>query len=278
MGNSSGNCSATTGSPWPGPGRRTAQAGALAAAADIGYPVALKTDEPGIAHKSDVGGVVLGIRDPDALRAAYQDLAERLGRRVLVCETIPAGPELSLGLARDHELGPLLVVGAGGVLVELLADRAVALPPVSAAQAHQMLGTLRAARLLAGVRGQPAADLRRGRGRDHRPVPAGRRTRRRARGAGHQPADLRPGPRGGRGRPGRPPPARYLSGGSRVRSSGRRCPAGLTPGPRLATALAGGGLAGPDAGLSGPGGLTGAAPPTGWAAKPRPRRGSARAR
>ena len=134
------------------------RAGALAAAADIGYPVALKTNEPGIAHKSDVGGVVLGIRDPDALRAAYQDLAERLGRRVLVCETIPAGPELSLGLARDHELGPLLVVGAGGVLVELLADRAVALPPVSAAQAHQMLGTLRAARLLAGVRGQPAAD------------------------------------------------------------------------------------------------------------------------
>jgi acyl-CoA synthetase (NDP forming) len=134
-------------------------AGALAAAAEIGYPVVLKTGEPGIAHKSDAGGVVLGIRDPDVLQAAYQDLAERLGRWVLVCETIPAGPELSLGLARDHELGPLLVVGAGGVLVELLADRAVALPPVSAVQAHQMLGTLRVARLLAGVRGQPAADL-----------------------------------------------------------------------------------------------------------------------
>ena len=135
------------------------QAAALTAAADIGYPVVLKTNEPGIAHKSDVGGVVLGIRDPDALQAAYQDLAERLGRQVLVCETIPAGPELSLGLARDHELGPLLVVGAGGVLVELLADRAVALPPVSAAQAHRMLGTLRVSRLLAGLRGQAAADL-----------------------------------------------------------------------------------------------------------------------
>ena len=134
-------------------------AGALAAAAEIGYPVVLKTGEPGIAHKSDAGGVVLGLRDPDALRDAYEDLAGRLGRRVLVCETIPAGPELSLGLARDHELGPLLVVGAGGVLVELLADRAVALPPVGPAQAHRMLGTLRVSRLLAGLRGQPAADV-----------------------------------------------------------------------------------------------------------------------
>jgi acyl-CoA synthetase (NDP forming) len=133
--------------------------GALAAAAEIGYPVVLKTGEPGIAHKSDAGGVLLGLRDPDALLAAYQDLAERLGRRVLVCETIPAGPELSAGLARDHELGPLLVVGAGGVLVELLADRAVSLPPVTDGQARRMLGTLRVARLLAGVRGQPPADM-----------------------------------------------------------------------------------------------------------------------
>jgi len=134
-------------------------AATLAAAAEIGYPVVLKTGEPGIAHKSDAGGVLLGLRDPDALGAAYQDLAERLGRRVLVCETIPAGPELSLGLARDHELGPLLVVGAGGVLVELLADRAVALPPVSPAGARRMLATLRVSRLLAGLRGQPPADL-----------------------------------------------------------------------------------------------------------------------
>jgi acyl-CoA synthetase (NDP forming) len=135
------------------------EAGVLAAAAEIGYPVVLKTDEPGIAHKSDVGGVLLGLAGPAALAAAYQDLAERLGRRVLVGQTIPAGPELSLGLARDHELGPLLVVGAGGVLVELLADRAVALPPVGPEQARQLIGQLRVAALLAGARGQPAADL-----------------------------------------------------------------------------------------------------------------------
>jgi acetate---CoA ligase (ADP-forming) len=132
---------------------------ALAAAGAIGYPVVLKTDEPGIAHKSDARGVVLGIPDPGTLAAAYQDLAERLGARVLVCETIGPGTELSLGLARDRDLGPLVVIGSGGVLVELLADRVVALPPVSPGQAGQMIAGLRAAKLLAGVRGQPAADL-----------------------------------------------------------------------------------------------------------------------
>ncbi len=132
---------------------------ALAAAESIGYPVVLKTAEPAIAHKSDAGGVVLGIRGPAELAAAYADLAARLGPRVLVCETVPAGTELALGIARDPVLGPLIVIGAGGVLVELLADRAVALPPVDAGTARQMIAELRLARLLAGVRGAPPADL-----------------------------------------------------------------------------------------------------------------------
>ena len=129
------------------------------AAEQIGYPVVLKTDEPGILHKSDVSGVVLGIADASELAESYADLANRLGPRVLVCQTIPAGPELALGIVRDRELGPLVVVGAGGVLVELLADRAVALPPVGPAQAGELLAGLRVARLLAGVRGAPPADL-----------------------------------------------------------------------------------------------------------------------
>ncbi|HYB88496.1 MAG TPA: acetate--CoA ligase family protein [Streptosporangiaceae bacterium] len=132
--------------------------GALAAAAEIGYPVVLKTGQSGIAHKSDAGGVVLGIREPAGLAAAYADMAGRLGPRVLVCETAGPGTELALGITRDPDLGPLVVIGAGGVLVEFLADRAVALPPVDAAQARRMLGRVRVARLLAGVRGQPAAD------------------------------------------------------------------------------------------------------------------------
>jgi acyl-CoA synthetase (NDP forming) len=133
--------------------------GALAAAAAVGYPVVLKTAEPAITHKSDAGGVVLGIGGPAELAAAYADLATRLGPRVLVCETVPAGTELALGIARDPDLGPLIVVGAGGVLVELLADRAVALPPVDAGTARQMIAELRLARLLAGIRGAPPADL-----------------------------------------------------------------------------------------------------------------------
>jgi acyl-CoA synthetase (NDP forming) len=131
----------------------------LAAAAEIGYPVVLKTAEPGVAHKSDAGGVVLGIGGPAGLEAAYAGLAARLGPRVLVCETAGPGIELSAGIVTDGDLGPLVVVGAGGVLVEHLADRAVALPPVGAAGARRMLSRLRAARLLAGFRGRPPADL-----------------------------------------------------------------------------------------------------------------------
>jgi acetate---CoA ligase (ADP-forming) len=135
------------------------EAGVRAAAESIGYPVVLKTADPAITHKSDAHGVILGLRDAAELARAYAELSARLGPRVLVCETVPPGPELAIGIARDPELGPLIVVGAGGVLVELLADRAVALPPVDGRTARQMIGELRVARLLAGVRGAPPADL-----------------------------------------------------------------------------------------------------------------------
>ena len=132
---------------------------ALAAAASIGYPVVIKTDQPGIAHKSDAGGVMLGIATPGELKAAYTDLAARLGPAALICETVPQGTELALGLIRDPDLGPLIVVGAGGTLVELIADRAVALPPVSTDQASGLLAELKVSTLLAGARGAPPADL-----------------------------------------------------------------------------------------------------------------------
>jgi acyl-CoA synthetase (NDP forming) len=133
--------------------------GVLAAAEQTGYPVVLKTADPAVTHKSDARGVLLGVRDRAELTRAYADLSARLGPRVLVCESVPAGTELAVGIARDPDLGPLIVVGAGGVLVELLADRAVALPPVDERTARQMVAGLRVARLLAGARGAPPADL-----------------------------------------------------------------------------------------------------------------------
>jgi acetate---CoA ligase (ADP-forming) len=132
---------------------------ALGAAAEIGYPVVLKTGEPALAHKSDVRGVLTGVADAGQLGAGYADLAVRLGPRVLVCQHVPAGVELALGVVTDRELGPLIVVGAGGVLVELLDDRVVALPPVCDDAAGELLDALRVRALLDGARGAPQADF-----------------------------------------------------------------------------------------------------------------------
>jgi acyl-CoA synthetase (NDP forming) len=132
---------------------------AVTAALDLGFPVVLKTDEPGIAHKSDVGGVVLGLADEAGVRAAYADLASRLGPRVLVAATAPPGVEVSVGMVHDPMLGPMVVLAAGGSLVELLADAVFALPPVTEAHARQLLDRLRIAPLLQGFRGAPAGDV-----------------------------------------------------------------------------------------------------------------------
>jgi acyl-CoA synthetase (NDP forming) len=145
------------------PAVRARSAGTLAAAneaaAAIGYPVAIKTDEPEIAHKSDVGGVHLNVADSAGVAAAYEDLAARLGPRVTVCEMAAQGTELILGLARDPALGPLIVVGAGGVLAEYLSERSVALPPLTSAAAARLISGLRVADIMAGVRGQPPCDV-----------------------------------------------------------------------------------------------------------------------
>jgi acetate---CoA ligase (ADP-forming) len=132
---------------------------ALAAAAAIGYPVAVKTGEPGIPHKSDVGGVRLGIASPAELTAAYTDLATRLGPRATVCEMAAPGPEIIIGMARDQALGPLIVTGAGGVLADYYSERTVAPPPVTMTAAGAMISRLRVAEVLSGVRGSPPCDV-----------------------------------------------------------------------------------------------------------------------
>ncbi len=129
----------------------------VAAATDLGYPVALKT--LAAEHKTEVGGVVLGIADADALSAAYREMAVRLGPAVAVQSMAGEGVEVSIGLVRDPAFGPLVVVAAGGTLVELIADRAVAVPPLSPARAAALLDSLRIAALLHGWRGAPSADV-----------------------------------------------------------------------------------------------------------------------
>ncbi|TPL94100.1 acetate--CoA ligase family protein [Mesorhizobium sp. B2-3-12] len=132
----------------------------LAAARETGFPVALKTAVPGIQHKSDVGGVRLGLGDAAALMDAYAGMAARLGPEVLVAEMAPKGVEIAFGLIRDPQFGPYLVVASGGVWIEVLRDRAVALPPLSLERAQALIGRLKTSPLLDGGRGQPPADRR----------------------------------------------------------------------------------------------------------------------
>ncbi len=134
------------------------KAGLLAAARDFGFPLVLKTAVPGIEHKSDCDGVFVGIDDEAELRARYADLAARLGAPALLAPLAPAGVEVGLGSLSDPQFGPLVMVAAGGTLIEVLADRGVALCPVDPVEADTLLGSLAIDPLLRGARGKPAAD------------------------------------------------------------------------------------------------------------------------
>jgi acyl-CoA synthetase (NDP forming) len=132
---------------------------AVEAANALGFPVVAKTAMPGIHHKSEVDGIRLGLADPAAVRAAYRDLAMRLGTSVMIGAMAPKGVELAIGMVRDPQFGPVVMVGTGGVLVELLADRAAALAPFGIGTARRLLDRLAIRRLLDGYRGAPAVDL-----------------------------------------------------------------------------------------------------------------------
>jgi acyl-CoA synthetase (NDP forming) len=123
------------------------------------YPVALKTAAAELVHKSDVGGVRLGIRSRRQLIAAYQAMtAATADPHVTVQPMAPKGVELVVGLNRDDLFGPVLMTGAGGVLTDLLADRRWRGLPLTDLDATEMLRSLRCAPLLAGYRGQPSAN------------------------------------------------------------------------------------------------------------------------
>jgi acyl-CoA synthetase (NDP forming) len=133
---------------------------ALAAATALGYPVALKTARAGVLHKSDAGGVRLGIGDAASLRSAYADLAQRFGPVVCVAAMVPdPAVEMFLGMRHDAQFGAVIIMGIGGIHAELLGDVVTLLPPCDAGTAMRLLDRLRLRRLLDGVRGAPAVDV-----------------------------------------------------------------------------------------------------------------------
>jgi acyl-CoA synthetase (NDP forming) len=135
---------------------------AAAAARELGYPVVMKAEAPTILHKTELDVVRLGIANEAELRPAYAEIVSAArGHRlhgVLVQPMVP-GVEVIAGARVDPAVGPVVVVGTGGVLVELIHDTVAALAPVTVAQARAMLGRLRGYRLLTGFRGSDAADL-----------------------------------------------------------------------------------------------------------------------
>lgn len=131
----------------------------VAAAGHCNYPVVLKTAKKGLLHKSDQGGVIVGISDAEQLRRMYALLSGRLGPDVLVAPMVDVGIEMFLGLKRDPQFGPVVLLGFGGVLAETIADAQFALPPFDAAHARRCVDRMKLRQLLDGVRGAPAVNV-----------------------------------------------------------------------------------------------------------------------
>ena len=140
---------------------------AAAIAADLGFPVVLKVQSPQVPHKSDVGGVHLGARTAREVEEAFVRMVEGVAGAcpdaridgVLVQEMVPDGLEVIVGMAHDVQFGPLVMLGLGGIYVEVFGDAAFRLPPLGEADVREMLAELRGAALLEGVRGRPRRDL-----------------------------------------------------------------------------------------------------------------------
>jgi acetyl-CoA synthetase (ADP-forming) len=131
------------------------------AAAKLGFPVVLKAVSRAIVHKSDVGAVRLGLASREAVESAAREMASRLGPLdgFTVQETIAGEAEVIAGARRDPQFGPVVLVGLGGIAVEILKDVALAPAPVSAARARALIDSLAAAPLLRGARGRPPLDV-----------------------------------------------------------------------------------------------------------------------
>lgn len=142
------------------------RADAVAAASEIGFPAVLKVLSPEIAHKSEAGGVMLGLRNADEVASGYDAMMAQVAERApkariqgaLVARMIEGGIETVIGVKRDAVFGPVVMFGLGGVYVEVLKDVTLRLAPVDLSTAHDMIRGIKGFALLAGARGRPPAD------------------------------------------------------------------------------------------------------------------------
>lgn len=140
---------------------------ACKAAEQVGFPVVMKISSPDILHKSDVGGVRVGLKDRKEVALAFfeiinnavQKVPDSDIRGVLVQEMVKGGKEVILGMSRDAQFGPMLMFGLGGIYVEVLKDVTFGIAPVTASVAREMIDDIRAVGLLRGVRGEAASDI-----------------------------------------------------------------------------------------------------------------------
>ncbi|MET9406881.1 acetate--CoA ligase family protein [Streptomyces sp. NPDC002935] len=143
----------------------TSAAAAVRAASQVGYPVVMKASGAQIAHKTELGLVKIGLTSASQVRDAYRELTDIARYEgisldgVLVCQMVERGVEMVVGVTHDELFGPTVTVGLGGVLVEVLRDAAVRVPPFGEDQARAMLSELRGRALLDGVRGAPPVDV-----------------------------------------------------------------------------------------------------------------------
>jgi acetyltransferase len=141
--------------------------GVALAASQIAGPMAVKIVSPDILHKTEAGGVRLGVSSPEEARKAAEQILESCRHYapqaridgISVQQMAPSGVEIVLGVKNDRQFGPLLAVGLGGIMVELLADTAVRLAPVDGPAAREMLASLKGHALLTGFRGKPGVDV-----------------------------------------------------------------------------------------------------------------------
>lgn len=142
-------------------------ADAVHASEDIGFPVVLKVISPDISHKTDVGGVKVGIKDKEGVRAAYDDIMENVRKKqpgariygMLVCEMATPSTEVIIGGLRDPQFGPAVMFGLGGIFVEIFKDVSFRIVPVEEYEALDMIYDVKGSKILQGFRGGEALDI-----------------------------------------------------------------------------------------------------------------------